>query len=126
MSDVDQLLELYRRVRQEVTEGSRLVDWAEDEIGMAMKRHPAEAGAASSFYLRMWAQAFPDHPVWPEGAGHHEALYGSQIDDLERDVRRKLAIPNRRLEFLAIECDGDHWGKPVQCRYASLAERQAS
>lgn len=43
MSGADQLMDLYQCVRQEVTEGSRLVDWAEGEIDKAMKRHPAGA-----------------------------------------------------------------------------------
>jgi hypothetical protein len=37
------VMELYLEVRREVTEGSKLVDWAEDEIDQAMKRHPTEA-----------------------------------------------------------------------------------
>ena len=49
-------------------------------------------GAASGFYLRMWGLAFPDHKVWDDGAVHHEALYSGQMDDLERDVRRKLSV----------------------------------
>ena len=186
----ESLADLFERVRREVTQAVRLADWAEDEIGQAMKRHPGEAdriyhafplltptvssrawgtefvvrghcrelldrigtggntkrgtaaeccmlmsevsqavplhGAASGFYLRMWAQAFEDHQIWAYGQEHHEALYGPQIDDLEREVRRKLAIPGRRLEALAIECDGEHWGQTSDCRFARPATQKAS
>jgi len=41
-------------------------------------------------------------------------------------VRRKLTMPQRRLEALTIERDGDHWGEPVRCRYAAQAAQQSS
>jgi hypothetical protein len=76
-------------------------------------------GAASGFYFRMWRQAFSDHEIWPEGADHHEALYSGQIDDIERHVRHRLSQPTRRLDTSAIECDSEHWGQPVTCKYAT-------
>lgn len=90
------------------------------EVSRAVPLH----GTASGFYLRMWEKAFPDHKIWADGTEHHEALYSGQIDDLERDVRRKLTIPQRRMEALTIDCDGDYWGMPVECRYAASAGRQ--
>lgn len=41
--DEQSLADLYQQVRQEVTEGARLVDVAEDEISQAMRRHSGEA-----------------------------------------------------------------------------------
>lgn len=40
---------------------------------------------------RMWAQAFPDHPVFADRQEHHEALDKPRIDDLEALIRRKIA-----------------------------------
>lgn len=53
-------------------------------------------GASAGFYHRMWGQAFPDHPVWEDASVHYEALYKQAVDDIERDVRRKLTIRSRR------------------------------
>lgn len=92
------------------------------EVSKAVPLH----GTASGFYLRMWEQTFPGHPVWPDGSGHHEALYSAQIDDLEPEVRRRLTVPDRRLESLVIECDGEHWGQRAECRYAVQLGQQAS
>jgi len=96
---------------------------AECSIAMAevSKQIPLH-GAASGFYFRMWGQAFPDHKIWAEGEEHHEALYGSEIDDHERNARRKLSQPTRRITALPVECDGWHHGEQVACKYDTGAE----
>ncbi|WP_329431292.1 hypothetical protein OG339_47865 (plasmid) [Streptosporangium sp. NBC_01495] len=153
------------------------MDWAEEEIANAMRRHPTEADTlfhcfvllkptsdrmdtefvyrshcrellnraaagedtrpgtavevccacsdsnklgpftspAAGLYMRVWAQAFPDKPMFAGRHEHHEALEGSRIDDLEKGLRGKLAVKDRRLG--TIECDGRHHGEPVRCRY---------
>jgi hypothetical protein len=75
-------------------------------------------GPATGFYLRVWAKAFPDKRLWPEGETHSEGLYRDQIDEHERYVRAKLRQPSRRVDPVAITCDGAHWGQPVTCKYA--------
>jgi hypothetical protein len=40
-------------------------------------------------------RAFPGHPVWEEAGSHYEALRRRVIEDYERAVRRKLAVPRR-------------------------------
>lgn len=70
-------------------------------------------------YMRMWAQAFPDHPVYDgqaEDLGHYEALRDGQIDDLEAAVRRRAAQAGRVLQVDG--CQGRHHGVAVQCRFA--------
>ena len=39
---------------------------------------------------RMWAQAFPDRPIFEDRQEHHEALDKPQIDDLEALIRKKI------------------------------------
>jgi len=80
-------------------------------------------GAGAGLFFRMWLHAFPDHPATTDQAAqqiHYERLHGSQIDDLEQALRRKLAVPDRRLSD--VECPGRHHGTPVHCRYASRAD----
>jgi hypothetical protein len=80
------------------------------------------ASTVAGLYARMWGHAFPGHGAqWDDTAGHYEALYGSQIDDLERESRRKLAKSDRRVKD--VECGGRHHGEPVTC---SLALPQAA
>ena len=57
--------------------------------------------AGSGLYLRVWAKAFPDHPVMDDAGerlAHHEALKGEVIDEHEAVMRRKLSQPWRRLD----------------------------
>lgn len=85
-------------------------------------------GAAAGLYFRMWLQAFPGHPVTGEQDSdqvHYEKLYGSQIDELERTLRHKVADPSRQLR--EVDCAGKHHGTRVACRYATLAaDRRAA
>ncbi len=74
--------------------------------------------AAVGLYMRMWMAAFPGHPVHDAQTAdqiHYEALRAGQIDDLERETRRRLAVPARQLT--GITCGGIHHGAPVNCRY---------
>lgn len=74
--------------------------------------------AGVGLYMRMWMQAFPDHPVHDDQAGnqlHYEALRDREIDDLEAQVRRRVADPSRHLRDLT--CEGMHHGERVACRY---------
>ena len=72
---------------------------------------------AAGLYARMWQQAFPGHgDQWTDSGEHYEALHGSQIDDLERWSRRKLAHDDRTLDF---DCGGMHHGETVNCRAAA-------
>ncbi|KAA9159443.1 hypothetical protein FPZ12_020285 [Amycolatopsis acidicola] len=72
--------------------------------------------AAIGLYARMWIAAFPDIPVFGDRHFHHEALYGSTIDDLEADARHRLAVAHRTVG--AIDCTGRHHGETVHCKYA--------
>ncbi|WP_203790999.1 hypothetical protein [Paractinoplanes rishiriensis] len=75
-------------------------------------------GAGAGLYFRMWLAAFGDHPVRADQPGnerHYEHLYGAQIDELEAELRRKIADPDRQLGHIA--CDGCHHGRPVSCRF---------
>lgn len=84
--------------------------------------------SAAGLYMRAWLKAFPDNPIpFPGELGsqagmraHYEAIRGSGIDDLEREVRAKIARrnPNRRLPK-DLECDGRHNGREVACRFAA-------
>ena len=71
----------------------------------------------AGLYGRMWVAAgFPaDHFMTRQE--HHEALSASLIDDAEREMRRKLSDPDRKLG--AIECQGMHHGREVACQYAA-------
>ncbi|WP_367135827.1 hypothetical protein [Saccharothrix sp. HUAS TT1] len=72
--------------------------------------------SAAGLYFRMWQKAFPDLvPAIESDLPHYEALKGSQIDDLEAESRRKLAVAERVLG--EIECGGWHNGDRVQCKY---------
>lgn len=71
---------------------------------------------AAGLYLRMWAAAFPDKPLFADRSQHHETLEGSTIDDLEATMRRKLTVKDRKLGD--ITCAGRHHGEIVQCKYA--------
>jgi hypothetical protein len=164
------------------------MEWAEDEIAKARKRHPGHAGriwhsfklmtpthdlmatemvyrshvrellarvmagedtrpgtaaevccacsdtsqiapftdSAAGLYGRMWkAAGFPgDH--WDDMQPHQEALHASGIDDLERDLRRKLRVPGRVFgvddDGKALVCGGKHHGKEVSCEFARPAK----
>lgn len=77
-------------------------------------------GAAAGLYFRMWLAAFPDNPTsddQAENQSYYEHLYGSQMDELEAMVRRKVGDPYRQLG--QIECDGRHNDTTVVCRFAS-------
>ncbi|GLX06704.1 hypothetical protein Misp03_36310 [Microbispora sp. NBRC 16548] len=79
---------------------------------------------AAGLYLRMWGMAFPGLPMFADSHGHHEALEGTQIDELETKLRRKLTVKERRLA--TIECSGLHHGKRVQCKYTHLRPDDAT
>jgi hypothetical protein len=173
------LAALIAEVREEVERESGPLDWAEDEIARAMRRHPDQAdllwhafkliqpragmrvefvyrgyarellerlatgqdtrlgtavevclvcmevskvvpmhGAPAGLYTRMWLQACPDNPVHdgqPGELAHYEALYSSQLDELEAEVRRRTTDPTRVLG--EITCKGQHHGENVRCRF---------
>ncbi|WP_261571158.1 hypothetical protein [Frankia gtarii] len=72
--------------------------------------------AAAGLYFRMWAAAFPDHPLDTDRGEHHEALYKSRIDDLEADARQRTRVNDRSLAD--IDCAGFHHGESVACRFS--------
>ena len=91
------------------------------EVAMAIPLH----GAAAGFYLRMWQRAFPGHPDGdPSLAAAYERAHGPGIDRHERYVRRTLAVPGRRLDPARIECDGEHWGEAVTCKYQTAGPEE--
>ena len=54
-------------------------------------------GAAVGLYFRAWESAFPEHPLdLAADRSHYEAIHGTQIDELEAETRRKLAVNHRR------------------------------
>jgi hypothetical protein len=86
---------------------------------------------ATGLYGRCFGRIHPDDNPFAAAQQHMEALHGSQIDDLERQVRadigRRVAAAgiDRRLfdgrgRPLAI-CKGLHHGEPVVCRFATTA-----
>lgn len=75
---------------------------------------------AFGLLTRMWAQAFPGHPIDAAQAAlnpHYEAVRGQAITDLEAETRTRLTAPERHLP--AITCRGMHHGEQVACRYAA-------
>lgn len=76
---------------------------------------------AMGLLVRNWNRAFDgiEFPGREAGVGleHYEALKGSQIDDFERQARRKLYQPKRVIG--EPECRGMHHGREVGCRFAS-------
>jgi hypothetical protein len=69
---------------------------------------------AAGLYARMWQQAFPGQgDQWDASLGHYEGLHAAQIDDLEREARRKLTVSDRRIDAV---CEGRHHGELVSCR----------
>ncbi|MFY1620072.1 hypothetical protein [Micromonospora sp. WMMD736] len=75
-------------------------------------------GAGAGLYFRLWAKAFPTHPLTVEQAAqrvHYEKLFASQIDESQAELRYRMADPQRRL--VDIECEGKHHGKRVDCRF---------
>lgn len=78
--------------------------------------------AAAGLYFRMWeAAGLPE--IDPEGhvaadLSHYEAIAGSQIDEHEREVRRRIRREDRTAET-PITCCGLHNGEPVRCRFAA-------
>lgn len=89
------------------------------EVARAVPLH----GAAAGFYLRMWSRAFHGHALFdPSLAAHYEAAHRPGMDRHERYVRRRLAVPGRRLDPARTGCDGEHWGRAVTCKYAGSGE----
>lgn len=62
------------------------------EVSLTMPLH----GVLFGLYCRAWLRAFPGKALDVIDATHYEALYGSQIDEIESDVRRKLTRSTRR------------------------------
>jgi hypothetical protein len=84
------------------------------EVAMALPPH----GAAAGFRLRMRQRAFPSHPDRDASlTAHYERAHGQGIDRHERYVRRRLAVPGRRLDPARIERDGEHRGRPAACKH---------
>ena len=177
-ADADEIADLWRDTQAQLAAVLTTIEWAEDEIAQATKRHPAEAdvlyhaftiltpppsmpatefvhrgharellerlaadqdtrpatdaelcvicsetslrapltSAGAGLYFRAWARAFPSVPG-PADADlpYYERLHGAAIDDLERILRNKAAVPGRRLG--AITCDGYHHGELLTCRF---------
>lgn len=113
-------------IRSARGEDTRLATWAEivcamSEVALEVPLH----GAAYGLYVRAWGRAFPEKPFpdQPEVIEHTEALYGSRIDDLERDLRRKITD---KLRVLDTTCPGTHHGEPATgCRYYHPEEEAA-
>ena len=77
-------------------EDTRLGTWAEivcvcHDVSLRVPLH----GAIFGLYCRAWNNAFPDMPM--VDPAHYEALHGSEIDDEEFQVRRKLSVVGRKL-----------------------------
>jgi hypothetical protein len=79
-------------------------------------------GIPAGLYGRMWVAAFPHASTTAEMAQTqqpYEQLHSSQIDDLEQQLRNRLADDSRLLP--AVTCIGIHNGAEVQCRYTKPA-----
>ncbi|ALG06330.1 hypothetical protein [Kibdelosporangium phytohabitans] len=74
-----------------------------------------------SLFIRLWPSTMPEHQDLVSDIDHREALFGSELDDLEAKARAKLADPDRVLA--AINCDGMHDTLRVQCSYATPRQR---
>ena len=85
------------------------------EAALAIPLH----GAAAGIYLRLADRAFPGHGLFdPSLTAHYERAQGPGMDRYERLLRRRLTVRGRRLDPARIECDGEHWGQAVMCKYA--------
>jgi hypothetical protein len=66
----------------------------------------------------MASYAFPSHGLFdPSLAAYYEKAHRPGMDRYEKYVRRRLSVPGRRLAPARTECDGEHWGRPVICKY---------
>lgn len=86
--------------------------------GEASHKAPMHS-AGAGLYFRMWLKAFPNHPLTSEHAAqqvHYEKLFAASIDEMEAELRRKVADPDRRMGDKV--CEGKHHGEPVECRFA--------
>jgi hypothetical protein len=75
---------------------------------------------ATGLYGRMWQAAGFPGDQFEARQEHHEALSASQIDDAEREMRRKLAADDR--VFGVDDCGGMHHGEQVACEFAKPAQ----
>jgi hypothetical protein len=77
--------------------------------------------AGTGAYMRLWAEAFPDHPVMEEDQReHYEALRGDTIDHHIAELRRKLTDPGRVYPD-PVTCSGQHNTAETGCSYAREA-----
>jgi hypothetical protein len=118
----DALGELIASVWTDVDAGLASVGLAESEIEQAIGRHPdAENALFHSFRLLVPTIISPALSVEFVLRGHAREL-------LERVAKGEdTRQPKRKLIAAGIDCDGEHWGQPVTCRYARAdGERVAS
>ncbi|CAM4325516.1 hypothetical protein NONI108955_20935 [Nocardia ninae] len=101
------------------------------EVALACMENSLKAPlstAAAGLYMRMWKQAEFGFSQQFEGVAddlqYYEAIAGSEIDELERVSRVKLAVADRVLHD--IECDGIHWGERVDCEFADKPVKAAA
>jgi hypothetical protein len=81
--------------------------------------------AGTGAYMRLWAEAFPDHQVMADDQReHYEALRGDTIDHHIAELRRKLADPGRVYPD-PVTCSGRHNTAETGCTYASTGEAAA-
>ncbi|MFF2088543.1 hypothetical protein ACFVVM_32570 [Nocardia sp. NPDC058176] len=112
-----------REILDRVATGSDTRAGTAIEVLMVMRETSLVAPlttAAAGLYFRMWrAAGLPE--IDPEGQvpdlAHYEAIAGSQIDEHEAEVRRRIRREDRIAEKRII-CCGQHNGEPVHCRFA--------
>lgn len=77
--------------------------------------------AGTGTYMRLWAEAFPDHQVMADDQReHYEALRWDTIDHHIAELRRKLAMAGRVYPD-PVTCSGRHNAAETGCSYAREA-----
>jgi hypothetical protein len=79
--------------------------------------------SGTTLYLRLWHRAFPQHReiIQVRELASYEHVGGSGADTLEPELRRRLSVPDRRLNPDAIRCCGLHHGVAVpDCPYQTV------
>jgi hypothetical protein len=117
----------YRELLERVADGEDTRPATDAEIACACSEASRAVPlntTATGLYIRVWRRAFPDQRnafTKLDDAGHYEAIAGSDIDDLEADICRKLTVKDRTLNGRA--CSGRHHGEPVpDCPYYAQAK----
>lgn len=130
VNGLDVNADLYRGHAREllgrVATGHDLCEGTAAEVVLAMKEVSLAVPlntVGTGLYFRMWAAAgMPE--LTERGGAPYEEIRGSEIDEAEADVRRRLRQPWRAWDPSTVHCQGLHHGEPVSCRFAPAEGQQ--